>query len=99
MQVAVVALIYMKKKRAQSELIQIPGVGKSIAKDFEDLGITRIHDLVKVDPNGLYEELCRIRHARIDRCMLYVMRCAVYYASNSNHDPEKLKWWNWKDAR
>jgi hypothetical protein len=29
--------------------------------------------------------------------MLYVFRTAVYYASNSKHDPEKLKWWNWKD--
>jgi len=29
--------------------------------------------------------------------VLYTFRCAVYYASNSNHDPEKLKWWNWKN--
>jgi hypothetical protein len=21
----------------------------------------------------------------------------VYYASNAEHDPEKLKWWNWKN--
>jgi hypothetical protein len=21
----------------------------------------------------------------------------VYYASNAEHDPELLKWWNWKD--
>ncbi|MBC8473125.1 MAG: pathogenicity locus, partial [Planctomycetes bacterium] len=30
-------------------------------------------------------------------CMLYVLRCAVYYASNTEHDPDLLKWWNWKD--
>jgi hypothetical protein len=29
--------------------------------------------------------------------ILYVFRCAVYCASNENHDPELLKWWNWKD--
>jgi hypothetical protein len=29
--------------------------------------------------------------------MLYTFRCAVYYASNTKHDSEKLKWWNWKD--
>ena len=28
--------------------------------------------------------------------MLYVFRCALYYASNDIHDPELLKWWNWK---
>jgi hypothetical protein len=29
--------------------------------------------------------------------MLYVMRCAVYSASEYPHDPDKLLWWNWKD--
>jgi Pathogenicity locus len=29
--------------------------------------------------------------------MLYIFRSAVYYASNDSHDPELLKWWNWKD--
>jgi hypothetical protein len=29
--------------------------------------------------------------------VLYVFRCAVYFANNSTHDPELLKWWNWKD--
>ncbi|MBL7185950.1 MAG: hypothetical protein ISS70_06470 [Phycisphaerae bacterium] len=29
--------------------------------------------------------------------MLYVLRCAVYYASNAERDPELLKWWNFKD--
>lgn len=32
-----------------------------------------------------------------DRCVLYVFRCAVYYAEQEQHDPEKLKWWYWKD--
>lgn len=35
----------------------------------------------------------------MDRCMLYVFRCAVYYASSEQHDPELLKWWNWKDDK
>jgi hypothetical protein len=33
----------------------------------------------------------------VDRCMLYVFRCAVYYATNKKHDPKLLKWWNWKE--
>ena len=28
---------------------------------------------------------------------LYVWRLAVYYAENKEKDPEKLKWWYWKD--
>jgi hypothetical protein len=34
----------------------------------------------------------------VDRCVLYTFRCAVYFASESKHDPELLKWWNWKDG-
>jgi hypothetical protein len=34
----------------------------------------------------------------VDRCLLYVCRCAVYYASKKKHDPRKLLWWNWKDT-
>jgi hypothetical protein len=31
--------------------------------------------------------------------VLYVFRCAVYYAGHREHDPELLKWWNWKGSR
>jgi hypothetical protein len=34
----------------------------------------------------------------VDRCWLYVARCAEYFASEARRDPEKLKWWNWKDG-
>ncbi len=35
----------------------------------------------------------------LDRCVLYVFRCANYYAAHKRHDPELLKWWNWKDEK
>ena len=28
---------------------------------------------------------------------LYVYRCAVYFAETPIPEPEKCKWWNWKD--
>lgn len=83
----------------KSELLKIPGVGKSIASDLIDLGINRIEDLNGKNPEKLYEDFCILRGQKIDRCMLYVFRCAVYFASNKEHDPEKLKWWNWKDKK
>lgn len=82
----------------KKELLKIPGVGKSIAVDLDELGIKKIEDLDGKDPEKLYEDLCLLKGQRIDRCMLYVFRCAVYFASNTEHDPEKLKWWNWKDV-
>jgi hypothetical protein len=41
--------------------------------------------------------LIKTKGKHIDRCVLYTFRCAVYYASNRNHTPSKLKWWNWKN--
>jgi hypothetical protein len=79
------------------ELEQIPGVGKSIAADLRRLGITSVRQLKGKDPETLYRKLCRFQASPVDRCMLYVFRCAVYYASTSDPDPELLKWWNWKD--
>jgi len=45
----------------------------------------------------LYRRLEAHEGAPVDRCALYVFRCAVYYAENKRHSPRLLKWWNWKD--
>jgi nucleotidyltransferase/DNA polymerase involved in DNA repair len=74
----------MTSSTSSKELQQIPGVGPSIERDLRDLGIRRVEDLEGADAEP------------IDRCVLYVFRCAVYYASQSDHRPELLKWWNWK---
>jgi len=79
------------------DLEQIPGVGKSVAQDLHRLGITAAGQLKGRDPEELYERLCRFKASPVDRCMLYIFRCAVYYASTEDPDPELLKWWNWKD--
>jgi len=85
------------KQRSLQELRTIPGVGKSIAHDLWDLGIRKVSDLKRKDPEKLYLKRCVQKGAPLDRCLLYVFRCAVYYSSHVNHKPELLKWWNWKD--
>jgi hypothetical protein len=79
------------------ELEQIPGVGKIIARDIQNIGIHSIDDLKGRQAQQLYDRLCQFKASPVDRCMLYVFRCAIYYASNTDHDPELLKWENWKD--
>lgn len=79
------------------ELQTIPGIGPGMARDLWDLGYRSIIDLKDKDPEKMYDSLCSMAGKKIDRCVLYAFRCAVYYASNSKHDPEMLKWWNWKD--
>jgi hypothetical protein len=85
------------RRAALKELRRIPGVGRSIAEDLWMLGIRSPGDLRGRDPQALYERLCELQGARIDRCMLYVLRCAVYFVSHERHDPGLLKWWAWKD--
>jgi hypothetical protein len=84
---------------ALEELQQIPGVGASIAADLYAIGIQSIEELKDKDPEELYLKLCARQGMPVDRCVLYVFRCAVYYASNQKHNPELLKWWNWKDRK
>lgn len=79
------------------ELRQIPGVGISIANDLVNIGITSIADLKNKDPEWLYHQSNKFAGVIQDRCLLYVFKCAVYYASETKHAKEKLKWWNWKD--
>ncbi len=81
------------------DLMKIPGVGKSIAQDLINIGINSIEDLKENDPQKLYDKSNKFAGVVQDRCLLYVFRCAVYYASVKKHNPEKLKWWNWKDKR
>jgi len=80
-------------------LQEIPGVGPSIAANLIGIGINSPADLENQSPEVLYERLNQKTGTRQDPCVLYVFRCAVYYASTpqEKHDPELLKWWNWKD--
>lgn len=86
------------KQQAIKDLKQIPGVGVSIANDLWNIGIRSVSDLEGRDPQVLYDESNAYAGAVQDRCLLYVFRCAVYYAETPHplRDPEKLKWWNWK---
>ena len=84
-------------KSHHSPLLQIPGVGNKFVEKFARLGIDSIDDLKGRDPFTLYRQYCELCGEKVDRCVLYVFRTAVYYAEHDQHDPEKLKWWNWKD--
>ena len=70
---------------------------ESNRKIFNHVGYTTIKSLKDANPAQMYEKECLIRGQHIDRCQLYVYRCAVYFASTENPEPEKLKWWYWKD--
>ena len=88
----------MNRKTAD-ELQTIPGVGPSIARDLRALGIRRVADLKRRNPERMYEQSNALRGVRQDLCLLYVFRCAVYFATTARPKPVLLKWWSWKDRR
>ena len=89
----------MTKEESIKNLMQIPGVGKSIANDLYKIGIKKVEDLKQKNPEVLYDLSNEIVGSVQDRCLLYVFREAVYFAETpkENHEKEKLKWWNWSD--
>lgn len=90
------ALCEMRKYRnSKNALTAIPGVGPSIARDLMNIGISVVADLKDKDAETLYDLSNKYYGVVQDKCLLYVFRCAVYFANGGN-DPEKLKWWNWK---
>lgn len=87
----------MSKNESIKDLKRIPGVGKSIAEDLYAIGFKSVSELSGENPEKLYESLNRLTGTVQDRCVLYVFRCAVYFATEKVHEPELLKWWNWKN--
>ncbi len=88
----------MASKGPKADELQIlPGIGPSLARDLRALGVRRVADLERRDPERLYARLNRLRGRRQDPCVLYALRCAAYAARTSRPRPELLMWWNWKD--
>ena len=87
----------LETKHALKELQTLAGVGPKIAQKLYDIDIRSVKDLKGADPQALYEKLCLHLGVNVDRCVLYVFRCAVYQASAPNPEPELLNWWNWND--
>ncbi|MFQ8704990.1 MAG: helix-hairpin-helix domain-containing protein [Thomasclavelia sp.] len=80
-----------------SELIKIPYVGRATEASLKLIGYNTLESLKGADPELMYKKESVIRKKSIDRCQLYMYRMIVYYANTPNPDPDKLKWWYWKD--
>ena len=90
----------VRKEQAIEDLRRIPGVDISTANGLWNIDITSVAQLKGKDPEKLYELSNKFAGMVQDRCLLYVFRCAVYFAETpvDKREPEKLKWWNWKEV-
>ena len=89
----------MTPRKHKDPLQALPGIGPSLARCLRDLGFREPADLHGGDPERMFMDLCELRGERIDRCVLYTFRCAVYAVTPGEKDPEMLKWWNWKERK
>ena len=83
----------------KTDLQTIPGMGPAMEADLLALGYSSVPDLRGQDPEEMYRRSCAIQGCTLDRCVLYVYRCAVYFAETERPEPEKCRWWYWKDGR
>ena len=88
-----------RRMAAQREdnLRSIPGVGADMEEHLTKLGIRCVADLKGQNPEELYARDCEQTGAAVDLCVKYVYRLAVYFAEHEEREPEKLKWWYWKN--
>ena len=82
---------------SKTDLTTIPGIGKKMALHLVNAGYPTVASLKGQNPEEIYRKNCEFQDVQVDRCALYVYRLAVAYANGTITDPEKLKWWNWKD--
>ena len=86
-----------RKERTLKDLQVLAGVGPSIAHDLYELGYRSVADLSNEDPERMYAKHTEQKGTYVDRCVLYVFRCAVYASRTRKPDPQLLLWWKWKD--
>jgi len=84
-------------RAALKALQALPGIGPRMAEDLLRLGFHRPDDLRRAAPEEMYRRLEALEGRHVDRCVLYVFRCAVHVAETGGPDPALRQWWNWKD--
>ncbi|MFQ5559082.1 MAG: helix-hairpin-helix domain-containing protein [Nitrospinota bacterium] len=72
------------------EFQKIPGIEKSLSKELIPHGFKSISHVKHENPERMYLSLCNLQGKHIDKCVLYVFRCAVYFATKPNLQSVKI---------
>jgi uncharacterized protein YdeI (YjbR/CyaY-like superfamily) len=88
-------------KPKKSDLLQIPGIGKTFVADLARISVHSINQLSGMSPELLFKKLKEANDAEshsTSKNYLYVLRMAIYYA-DGGRDETLLKWSAWSDAK
>lgn len=83
----------------ERHLQDLVSVGPAMLRDFELLGIRRVAQLARANPERLYEKLCRLTGKSVDICCLDVFAAAVAQARNPRLPARQRQWWYWSRQR
>lgn len=78
-----------------SELLTLMNVGKAMQRDLHLLGITKIEQLKKENPDTMYKKLQQITGSKQDPCVWDVFAAIINEAKTG----EKLPWWHFSRIR
>jgi len=78
-----------KKKESLDNLQSLMNIGPALAKRLYSIGITSAAQIMKSDPEAIYEKLKKKEGGKLDTCVLYQLRGAIKNAS----------WWTCKNER
>lgn len=82
-------------KKQKSGLLELRNVGKAVAQDLQLLGIEKIEQLKKENPDRLYQKLQHITGKKQDPCVWDTFAAIIHEANTG----EKLPWWHWSKIR
>jgi Pathogenicity locus len=84
---------------SETPLKTVPGIGKTLVKDFARIGLYFVEDFETKVAEEVFEILYHanlLENHKTSKNYLYVIRMLIYYAGGGR-DPEKIKWNFWKD--
>ncbi len=84
-----------EREEAATRLRRIPNVGPKMAGELLKLGVTRLEDAARRDPDEMYHELCAIDAKRHDPCVRDVFAAVVSYAGGG----QARRWWEFTPER
>jgi predicted ATP-binding protein involved in virulence len=84
---------------SETLLITVPGIGKTLVKDFARIGLYFVEDFETKIAEEVFQALYEVNELEnhsTSKNYLYVIRMLIYYANDGRED-EKIKWNYWKD--
>jgi nucleotidyltransferase/DNA polymerase involved in DNA repair len=74
-------------------------IGPAALRDFDLLGIRRVKQLARQNPQRLYQKLCRVTGQSVDICCQDVFSAAIAQARNPLLPADQCQWWYWSRQR